>query len=247
VATPYTTSTTLFGLFIQHGSSLDTSQPSVPDYHKTQSDSVDSLSITRPQLIRPLIPYIDPECPNLSSRAIGLSHWRIIFPLSPDHHLLTLCQYNVLRATLTNLSILSLLDSIPIECSAARSLIPLLPTPSCVPPTFAPTPLQLAVRHDFWIDALPVPEMRDNLIRLQGTYDADELCADLCDGLYDGFDEVELRGMLVWSDPWRCDGWEVTEGFARKWGFVLKGCDGLMEATNRYRAARGEDRMVVEV
>ena len=87
--------------------------------------------------------------------------------------------------------------------------------------------------------------MRDNLIRLQGEYDADELCADLCGGLYDGFDEVELRGILVWGEPWRGDGWEVTEGFARKWGVLLRGCGGLMEATNRYRAARGEGRLVV--
>jgi hypothetical protein len=156
-------------------------------------------------------------------------------------------QYNVLRATMTNLAILSLLDTLPIECCAARELIDLLPTPDSIPPNFRPTPLQLSVPHDYWIDAFPVPEMRDNLIRLQGTYDQDELCLDLCGGLYEGFDEIEMRGMLVWADPWRSDGWEVTEGFVKKWGFMLRGCGSLIDATNRYRTSRGEDRLVVEV
>jgi hypothetical protein len=193
----------------------------------------------RPQIIAPLIPYLSPAHPSPPTV--------ITFPLSPDHYLLTLMQYNVLRATMTNLSIISLLDNLPIECRAASQLIALLPAPSSVPPTFRPTPLQLSVPHDYWIDAVPAPEMRDNLIRLQGSYDGDDLCVDLCGGLYDGFDEIELRGILVWGDPWRSDAWEVTEGFVRKWGFVLRGCDGLMEATNKYRAARGEERLVLEV
>lgn len=194
----------------------------------------------KPQLIPPLIPYLDSSAPAIST-------WTITFPLSPDHHLLTLMQYNVLRATMTNLAILSLLDTLPIECCAARELIGLLPTPDTIPPTFRPTPLQLSVPHDFWIDAFPVPQMRDNLIRLQGTYDQDDLCVDLCGGLYEGFDEIEMRGILIWGDPWCSDGWEVTEGFVKKWGFILRGCNGLIDATNRYRTARGEDRLVFEV
>jgi hypothetical protein len=66
-------------------------------------------------------------------------------------------------------------------------------------------------------------------------------------GLYEGFNDLELRGIMVWSDPWHPDGWEVTEGFARKWGFLLKGCGELIEASNRWRAMRHEDRLVVEI
>jgi hypothetical protein len=151
---------------------------------------------------------------------------------------------------MTNLAIVSLLDNFPPECGAARQLIDLLPhpaSPDAMPATFAPTALQRAVAHEYWIDAVPTPEMRDNMIRYRGRYDEDELCRDLCGGLYDGFDEVELRGILVWSDPWCVEGWEVTEGFARKWGFLLRGCGRMIEASNRWREGRGESRLVVEV
>lgn len=214
--------------------------PNDPNLGFQQSSSLSAVRPAKHRLIPPLIPYLDSSTPARST-------WTITFPLSPDHHLLTLMQYNVLRATMTNLAILSLLDALPLECRAARELIELLPTPDSIPPTFRPTPLQLSVPHGYWIDALPVPEMRDNLIRLQGSYDPDDLCLDLCGGLYEGFDEVDTRGILVWADPWRSDAWEVTEGFAKKWGVLLRGCGGLIEATNRYRAARGEERLVVEV
>lgn len=56
-----------------------------------------------------------------------------------------------------------------------------------------------------------------------------------------------MRGMLIWGEPWRIDGWEVTEGFLRKWGWLLKGCDEMIEASNRWRGLRGEEPLVVEV
>jgi hypothetical protein len=58
---------------------------------------------------------------------------------------------------------------------------------------------------------------------------------------------VEKRGVLVWSDPWRADGWEVTEGFLKKWGRLLKGCRELIESTNRWRELRGEEPLVIEI
>lgn len=226
----------------RHAPTLDHQQcwSASPELCSSKSPSSALVPSGAARLIPPLIPY-------LSEATHPVSTLTITFPLSPDHHLLTLMQYNVLRATMTNLAILSLLDALPIECCAARHLITLLPTPDSIPPSFQPTPLQLAIPHDFWIDALPIREMRDNLIRLQGEYDQDELCLDLCGGLYEGFDEIEIRGILVWGDPWRADGWEVTEGFVRKWGFILKGCGSLIDATNRWRMARGEERLVFEV
>ncbi|KLU90355.1 hypothetical protein MAPG_09317 [Magnaporthiopsis poae ATCC 64411] len=61
----------------------------------------------------------------------------------------------------------------------------------------------------------PDGRMRDNLIRAAHALDADALCDDLCGGLYEGFDDCERRGMLVWADPWRVESWEVSEGFCR--------------------------------
>lgn len=89
--------------------------------------------------------------------------------------------------------------------------------------------------------------MRDNLILNRDKYDHDDLCCDLVGGLYDGFDNVENMGLMIWGDPWTEEGWEVSEGFARKWGWTLKGCTKLLDATNMWRDKRGEHRLLFEV
>ena len=94
---------------------------------------------------------------------------------------------------------------------------------------------------------MPLGQMRDNLILMKGSYDHDDLCSDMVGGLFEGFNECENRGILVWSEPWCAEGWEVTEGFARKWGRLLRGCGELIESTNRWRGLRGEEPLVVEV
>ncbi|KAL7925903.1 hypothetical protein ACQKWADRAFT_283373 [Trichoderma austrokoningii] len=54
-------------------------------------------------------------------------------------------------------------------------------------------------------------------------------------------------GILSWSDPWDISGWEVTERFCTRWGFLLQGCPDVVESANRWRALRGEDPLVVEI
>src|SRR6266536_2727006 len=108
------------------------------------------------------------------------------FPLSADH-LIPLVQINVLRATLTNMTILSLMDIVPSKCvSSSWRNLPLFPVPDCaaVPSSLAPTPLQLATPgHPPWIDMMPLAALRDNAIKAAGAYDADDLCRDLVGGL----------------------------------------------------------------
>ena len=87
---------------------------------------------------------------------------------------------------------------------------------------------------------LPLRQMRDNLISMEGSYDHDDLCSDMVGGLFEGFNECENRGVLVWSEPWCEEGWEVSERFTRKWGRLLRGCGELIESTNRWRGLRNE-------
>ena len=173
------------------------------------------------------------------------------FPISPDHRLITLVQYNTLRATLTNFALTAPLSRfvLPPECAAIYQIPAdrLFPLPAAVPPTLAPTALQLATPHEPWVDAVPDPDMRDNLLRHMDVLDQDDLCCDLVGGLFEGFNEIEMRGIIVWNDPWRPEGWEMSDGFARKWGFLLKGCHRMVESTNRWRDQRGDDRLVIEV
>ena len=175
---------------------------------------------------------------------------RIIFPLSSDH-LITLLQFNVLRGSLTNRRLLDSLLSIPSdECSSTMlSILPDPSSPQALPPSLYPTALQRTLPHEAWIDIVPHPVWRDNLILAQGKFDADELWSDTIGGLFEGFpsSELEQRGVIAWSPPWHVSGWEISEGFWRKWGWCFKGCREALEATNRWRKERDEEPLDFEV
>ncbi|KAI1093216.1 hypothetical protein F5B19DRAFT_491549 [Rostrohypoxylon terebratum] len=170
----------------------------------------------------------------------------IVFPLCPDH-LITLLQFNALRALAVNRTLISGILTTPLDCD--EEIIHLSPYPArpeLVPSTLLPTVLQQTVLHGDWIDLFPWPEGRDRLIRAAGTFDEDELWADCIGGLYEGFpdDEIERRGIIAWSPPWDVTGWEMSEGFLRKWGWLFKGLPGVLEATNRWRMERGEEPII---
>jgi len=106
-----------------------------------------------------------------------------------------------------------------------------------LPLALRPTKSQCQTPHHPWLDLLPDPVMRDNLIRESGGYDEGELCDDLI-GLFSA--SAERNGLIVWGEPWDPSGWEVTKPFLKHWGWVLRGCDELLQATNYWREKRGE-------
>ncbi|KAF2008392.1 hypothetical protein BU24DRAFT_437934 [Aaosphaeria arxii CBS 175.79] len=170
-------------------------------------------------------------------------------PLSADHRLITLIQFNALRAFITNMSLTSSLNAIPTECHIQLSIV--LPTPPQPPPTFTPTKLQRLHPHPYWVDSVPSPTLRDNLTIAIATgdprFDEDALCGDMCGGLWDGYDNCAEYGILVWGEPWLVESWEVTQGFLRRWGWLLKDCSDMIRASNDWRESRGEERLIVEV
>ncbi|KAI1768941.1 hypothetical protein GGR53DRAFT_317335 [Hypoxylon sp. FL1150] len=171
---------------------------------------------------------------------------KIVFPLCSDH-LITLLQYNALRALTVNRTLISGILTTPLDCeNESIHILPYPTKPDLLPSTLFPTALQQTVLHGDWIDMFPCAEGRDRLIRATGTFDEDELWADCIGGLYEGFpdDEVERRGIVAWSPPWDITGWEMSEGFLKKWGWLFKGLPGPLEATNRWRIKRGEEPLV---
>ncbi|KAK6812978.1 hypothetical protein RU639_010834 [Aspergillus parasiticus] len=163
------------------------------------------------------------------------------------NHLITLLQFNALRALAVNRNLISSILVTPLDCNEeVIHIIPYPTKPDLLPSTLLPTTLQQTVPHGDWIDLFPCPEGRDRLIRAAGTFDEDELWADCIGGLYEGFpdDEIERRGIIAWSPPWDITGWEMSEGFLRKWGWLFKGLPGALEATNRWRMERGEEPFV---
>lgn len=170
----------------------------------------------------------------------------IVFPLCPDH-LITLLQFNALRALAVNRTLISGILATPLDCDEEVIHVVAYPTrPDLLPSTLLPTTLQQTVLHGDWIDMFPCPEGRDRLIRAAGTFDEDELWADCIGGLFEGFpdDEIERRGIIAWSPPWDITGWEMSEGFLTKWGWLFKALPGALEATNRWRMERGEEPFV---
>ncbi|TVY31064.1 hypothetical protein LHYA1_G000153 [Lachnellula hyalina] len=170
----------------------------------------------------------------------------LVFPLCPDH-LITLLQFNALRALAVNRTLISGILFTPLDCDEeVIHVIPYPTKPGLLPLALLPTTLQQTVPHGDWIDMFPCPEARDRLIRAAGTFKEDELWADCIGGLYEGFpdNEIARRGMIAWSPPWDITGWEMSEGFLKKWGYLFEGLSGPLEATNRWRLERGEEPFV---
>lgn len=220
--------------------------PNISKQHESSNEWFASMEDWRGRskknkLIPPLLTYS-------TYATLGQTPPPIIFPLSADHCLITLVQYNVIRALVFNMAILSILDYLPPGCSDDLGVPSLEVTPvDKIPPDLQYTPLQRSTPHEYWISAFPFPAMRDSLISLSGQYDSRDLFQDLVQGLYEGLDDAERRGFLVWGQSWRMHGWEVSEGFVSKWGFLLKGCPELIESTNRWREMRGDDTLIVEI
>lgn len=107
-----------------------------------------------------------------------------------------------------------------------------------LPSTLQPTMVQRSIEHHPWLDLIPVPQMRDNLICDGEWYDEAQLCLDMkgSGSVRDGG-----AGIIVWRDPWDPAGWEVTEAFAHSWGWVIWNCYELFQSTNHWRAKRNED------
>ncbi|KAJ1327032.1 DUF3425 domain-containing protein [Microdochium nivale] len=203
----------------------------------------------RPSNTAGMFPYLSPSRQTQSSRART-----IILPLSSDH-LIPLLQYNTLRAMLTNMQLLRRLAGSAGGPGCTADLLRLLLPPSSttmatgIPPSLVPTQLQLSIPHSEWLDAIPHPRWRDNLLLSLGAFDEGELRSDTVGGLFQGLPhtEVRARGVIAWYPPWHVSGWELSEGFWRKWRWSFVGCEDALEATNRWRARRGEDPLVFEI
>lgn len=159
--------------------------------------------------------------------------------------LLTLIQFNVFRALISNTNTIGLSFSWMEDENAISPLSSQSPNinPS-TPSSLLPTKLQRSIDHHPWIDVFPFPAMRDNMLLAEDQYDEMALCNDLVE-----FCNVpnEKTGLIVWKDPWDPSGWEVSETFARRWAWVIKGCEELFASTNYWREKRGEGPLVWEV
>ncbi|OBT65368.1 hypothetical protein VE03_06053 [Pseudogymnoascus sp. 23342-1-I1] len=201
-------------------------------------------------------------------------------PPSPfQDHLLNLIQFNVLRGIFGNKSTLmssaayykmvQISDNLQLEriedSYPVRAIT--VSTSNDIPSSLVPTRLQATVEHWTWIDSIPFPRMRDNLINSGVDYDTKELAHDLIGNLIDfpsfyGLDcptdtdgventsesptrenesTASRNGLVIWGEPHDPRSWEVTPGFLQKWWWTLEGCQDVMDSSNRWRLLRDEE------
>ncbi|GLA21662.1 hypothetical protein AnigIFM62618_011693 [Aspergillus niger] len=139
--------------------------------------------------------------------------------------LLHLIQFNFIKALVQNMAILGL-SSEQMDDDAISPFNKLGPWQAeqdyhddfgaSLPPSLRATVIQRTVLHHPWLDLLPIPQMRDNLILAGESYDEMQLCLDMKGH---GRVHADNAGIIVWRDPWDAEGWEVTESFARSWGY----------------------------
>ncbi|KAJ8071881.1 hypothetical protein OCU04_002189 [Sclerotinia nivalis] len=153
---------------------------------------------------------------------------------------LTLVKFNILRAICSNARTLGYSSA---ESTDDEALSPFCDASNvqyhvpALPWSLRPTELQRQLPHHPWIDLLPIPQMRDNLLRAEDNFDDMELCGDLV-----GFFSASKCdvGMIVWGEPWDPAGWEATDEFLKQWGWTVRGCREVFESTNSWRSRRGE-------
>ncbi|KAJ0423902.1 NAD(P)-binding protein [Aspergillus carlsbadensis] len=148
--------------------------------------------------------------------------------------LLNLSRLNVLRAAYENVLALGMTvewmcqdNTISIFSVAGPPRQPQQPSTGTItiPQSLRPTHLQRTTPHHPWLDIFPFPQMRDNMILAGDTLDDDELCHDLT---------------AFWDTRSSNATMLVTEEFARKWRWFLRGCPEILVSTNRWRGRRGE-------
>ncbi|ATY58451.1 hypothetical protein A9K55_002734 [Cordyceps militaris] len=149
----------------------------------------------------------------------------------------------------------------------------IVPSAGDIPGSLWPTPLQSTVIHATCIDLVPFAELRDRMIAWEGRFDFADLLHDLIGNLvdptcfftglpgqkksmtdkatvlYHGQEDQDYtanrNGLILWGEAHLPESWEVTLGFLRKWGWLIEGCQDLIDSSNRWRMARGEEPLTL--
>ncbi|TGO44698.1 hypothetical protein BCON_0473g00050 [Botryotinia convoluta] len=182
-------------------------QQILPYTNSTDIEDIDSI-----QACRPDSPETQSFLLHFSTRA-----YQNYLHLSPSSdNAMVLIQFNTTRAFVANAQTLGLTTSSMTRTACSRFFVDLTAGHtsftidlSSLPLSLHPTPLQRELPHHPWIDLLPIPQLRDNLLRRNNQFDEVELCREMR-----GVKSAKLgrrNGIIVWRDPWDESGWEVTE------------------------------------
>lgn len=111
------------------------------------------------------------------------------------------------------------------------------PNIGALPHSLHPTIRQLQIPHHPYLDVLASASLRDNiLIATLSDNQEDQLCMDL-----------HTNGSVtVWgSQSWSSMGWEVSQDFVDRWGWILD--DETIRSSNFWRVERGEPPLCIQM
>ncbi|PYH85392.1 hypothetical protein BO82DRAFT_351229 [Aspergillus uvarum CBS 121591] len=121
-------------------------------------------------------------------------------------------------------------------------------------PDLRPNREQIMIEHHPYIDILPFPTLRRNLLTHQIELDEDEFMDDVISGLvcWGGAgmgkrDRQDSVGRHPTGTPWDVRSWEAKVWFLKKYWALLGGEDGeLVRQSEWWRGLRGEDEEVFD-
>jgi hypothetical protein len=210
--------------------------------------------------------------PQEANSPVATQTQQLWFPLSVDH-LIHLVKYNVFRGLWKNKF---MVDSLTVPyCAPGPSIDTSVAFPrysSILPKapeycgSLAPTQVQMNLNHFSWIDCLPCPIMRENLISQEFNFSHVDFLRDLVGTMInldmfkapflpistDDADDVGGRGaatagsgLILWGEPHMIDSWEITPEYLLKWSWTIMNCQELVNSTNHWRSSRGETPLLL--
>lgn len=134
------------------------------------------------------------------------------------------------------------------QVTAERLISSVKNTFKTLKPDLRPTSEQITTKHHPYIDLLPFPTLRKNLLCCSSNFDEDEFFDDMLAGLvcWGGTgttknDRANSTGHVSTGTPWDSRSWEATGWFLEKYWSLLGGEDGeLVRQSQWWRNIRGD-------
>lgn len=122
-----------------------------------------------------------------------------------DPHFLQVPTFTVFSALYTNGRLLGLSCLYPALSKSA-------PGTDATPLALHPVPLQTEIPHLPYIDCVPIPKLRHNLILFDGLIDDEDFCFDLV---------YSSSVIAMGSHSWDPSGWIISEDFKDRWAVLF--------------------------